>query len=98
MPTHQKATKMSATSMQNKDQIVFDSNLAYLDHFFATTWFVFANQNHFPISKSNSLVLGTKRDIPMEKIDQVPKTPPFPIIINSPPQETKFCNKSILDK
>jgi hypothetical protein len=34
----------------------------------------------------------------MEKIDQVPKTPPFPIIINSPPQETKFCNKSILDK
>jgi hypothetical protein len=24
--------------------------------FFATTWFVFANQIHFPISKSNSLV------------------------------------------
>jgi hypothetical protein len=28
----------------------------------------------------------------------VPKAPPFPIIKNSPPQETKFCNKSILDK
>jgi hypothetical protein len=26
------------------------------------------------------------------------KLPLFPIIINSPPQETKFCNKSILDK
>jgi hypothetical protein len=39
----------------NEDHIVFYSNLAYLDHFFATTWFVFANQIHFPISKSNSL-------------------------------------------
>jgi hypothetical protein len=33
-----------------------------------------------------------------EKIDQVPKTLIFLIIKNSPPQETKFCNKSILDK
>jgi hypothetical protein len=44
MPTQQKATKRSATSMQMRTQICFDSNLAYLDHFFATTWFVFANQ------------------------------------------------------
>jgi hypothetical protein len=29
------------------------------------------------------------------KIDQVPKSPPFSIIKNSPPQEAKFCNKSI---
>jgi hypothetical protein len=28
----------------------------------------------------------------------VPKTPPFFHNQNSPPQETKFCNKSILDK
>jgi hypothetical protein len=32
MPTQQKATKRSATSMQMKTQICFASNLAYLDH------------------------------------------------------------------
>jgi hypothetical protein len=32
MPTQQKATKISATSMQMRIQICFDSNLAYLDH------------------------------------------------------------------
>jgi hypothetical protein len=32
MPTQQKATKRSATSMQMRTQIRFDSNLAYLDH------------------------------------------------------------------
>jgi hypothetical protein len=51
-----KSNATHATFIQIEDQIVFDSNLAYLDHFFATTWFVFANQIHFPISKSNSLV------------------------------------------
>jgi hypothetical protein len=32
MPTHPKATKRSAISMQERTRIVFDSNLAYLDH------------------------------------------------------------------
>jgi hypothetical protein len=32
MPTQQKATHRSATSMQIGTRIVFDSNLAYLDH------------------------------------------------------------------
>jgi hypothetical protein len=32
MPTQQKATKRSATSMQMKTQICFVLNLAYLDH------------------------------------------------------------------
>jgi hypothetical protein len=32
MPTHQKATKSSATSMQLRTKMVLDSNLAYLDH------------------------------------------------------------------
>jgi hypothetical protein len=30
--------------------------LTYLDRLFSTTWFVFANQIYFPISKSNTLV------------------------------------------
>jgi hypothetical protein len=56
MPTQQKATKSSATSMQMKTQICFDSNLAYLDHSLPPLGFVFANQPQFPISKSNTLV------------------------------------------
>jgi hypothetical protein len=56
MPTQQKATKRSATSMQMKTQICFDSNLTYLDHSLPQLGFVFANQLQFPISKSNTLV------------------------------------------
>jgi hypothetical protein len=32
MPTQQKATKGSATSIQMRTQNCFDSNLAYMDH------------------------------------------------------------------
>jgi hypothetical protein len=32
MPTHQKANAKHATLIQIEDQIVFDFNLAYLDH------------------------------------------------------------------
>jgi hypothetical protein len=56
MPTQHKATHRSATLMQLRTRIVFDSNLAYFGSFFATNWFVFANQTQFPISKSNTLV------------------------------------------
>jgi hypothetical protein len=56
MPTQQKATKRSATSMQVRTQICFDSNLAYLDHPLPPLGLVFANQLQFPISKPNTLV------------------------------------------
>jgi hypothetical protein len=56
MPTHQKATKRSATSTQLRTRIVFDSNLAYLDHSLPPLGLLFANQIQFPISKSNALV------------------------------------------
>jgi hypothetical protein len=56
MPTQQKATKGSATSVQMRTQFCFDSNLAYLDHSLAPLGFVFANQPQFPISKLNTLV------------------------------------------
>jgi hypothetical protein len=56
MPTHPKATKESAISMQLRTKIGFDSNFGIFGLFFATTWFVFANQIHFRISKSNTLV------------------------------------------
>jgi hypothetical protein len=56
MPTQQKTTKGSATSIQIRTQICFESNLAYLDHSLPPLGFVFANQPQFPISKSNTLV------------------------------------------
>jgi hypothetical protein len=52
MPTQHKATRTSATSMQMKTQIKF----GIYGSFFATTWFVFANQTQISISKSNTLV------------------------------------------
>jgi hypothetical protein len=56
MPTQQKTTKRSATSMQMRIQICFDSNLAYLDHSLPPLGLFFANQTQFPTSKSKSLV------------------------------------------
>jgi hypothetical protein len=56
MPTQQKATKRSATSIQMRAQICFDSNLAYMDHSLPPLGFFFENQTQFPISKSNTLV------------------------------------------
>jgi hypothetical protein len=55
MPTHQKATK------EVQHQCKWRPNFLYLGFgifgsFFATTWFVFANQIHYPISKLNTVV------------------------------------------
>ena len=55
MPTQQKATHISATSMQMRSRFVFDSNLVYLDHSLPPLGFIFANPQ-LPISKSNTLV------------------------------------------
>jgi hypothetical protein len=54
MPTHPKAIKISATPMQLRTKLSLHNDIFGL--FFATTWFVFANQIYFPISKSNSLI------------------------------------------
>ena len=92
-----KSNKYKCNIDANKDQIVFYSNLAYLDHslpplgLFLQIKFIF-------LSLSQTHLFRHKERYSNGKIDQVPKTPPIPIIINSPPQETKFCNKSILDK
>jgi hypothetical protein len=80
-----------------EDQIVFDSNLAYLDHslpplgLFLQIKFIF-------LYLSQTHLFGHIESYSKSKIDQVPKTLPFSHNQNSPPQETKFCNKSILDK
>jgi hypothetical protein len=80
-----------------EDQIVFNYNLAYLDRslpplgLFLQIKFIF-------LSLSQTYLFGQIKRYSNGKIDQVPKTPPFSHKQNSPPQETKFCNKSILDK
>jgi hypothetical protein len=69
-------------------QIVFDSNLAYLDHslpplgLFLQIKFIFL-----------SLCLGTQRDIPMEKLIKCQKLPLFLIIINSPHKRPNFATR-----
>jgi hypothetical protein len=91
-----KGNAKHATSIQIEDQIVFDSNLAYLDHslpplgLFLQIKFIF-------LSLSQTHLFGHKERYSKSEIDQDPKTPPFSHNHISP-QETKFCNKSILDK
>jgi hypothetical protein len=56
MPTHQKATNRSATSMQLRTKIVFRQDLTYLDRSLPPLGLFFANQIHFLISKLNTHV------------------------------------------
>jgi hypothetical protein len=74
----------------NKDQIVFDSNLAYLDYslpplgLFLQIKFIF-------LSLSQTHLFGHKERYSKSEIDQDPKTPPFSIIINSPHKRPNFA-------
>jgi hypothetical protein len=79
-----------ATSIQIEDQIIFDSNLAYLDHslpplgLFLQIKFIF-------LSLSQTHSFGYKERYSKSEIDQDPKTPPFPIIIKSPHKRPNFA-------
>jgi hypothetical protein len=59
-----------------EDQLVFDNNLAYLDRSLPPLGLFLQIKFIFPISKSNTLVWANQ-EMFQEKIDQVPKTPPF---------------------
>jgi hypothetical protein len=52
----------------------------------------------FSLSLSQTHLFGQIGRYYKSKIDQVSKAPPFSHNQNSPPQETKFCNKSHLCK
>jgi hypothetical protein len=75
---------------ENEDQIVFDSNLAYSDHslpplsLFLQIKFIF-------LSLSQTNLFGHKDRYSKSEIEQDPKTPPFPIIINSPHKRPNFA-------
>jgi hypothetical protein len=80
-----------------EDQIVFDYYLAYLDRSLPPLGLLLQIKFIF-LSLSQTHLFGHKRDNPRVKLIKCQKLPLFPIIKNSPPQEIKFCNKSILDK
>ena len=90
-----KSNAKHATSIEIEDQIVFDSNLAYLDHplsplgLFLQIKFIF-------LSLSQTYLFGHKERYSKSEIVQDPKAPPFSHNHKISPQETKFCNKSIL--
>jgi hypothetical protein len=85
-----KSNAKHATSIHIEDQIVFDSNLAYLDHslpplgLFLQIKFIF-------LSLSQTHLFRHKERYSNGKIDRVPKTPPFPIIINFPHKRPNFA-------
>jgi hypothetical protein len=79
-----------------EDQIVFDYNLAYLGRSLPPLGLVLQIKFIF-LSLSQTHLFRHKERYFNGKIDQVPN-PPFSHNKKFSPQETKFCNKSILDK
>jgi hypothetical protein len=90
-----KSNAKHATLIQIEDQIVFDSNLAYLDHSLPPLG-LFLQINLIFLSLSQTHLFSHKERYSKGKIDQVPKTPPFSHNHRISPHEAKFCNKSIL--
>jgi hypothetical protein len=74
-----KSNQRSATSMQFEDQIIFANALAYLDHSLPPLG-LFLKIKFFFLSLSQTHLFGHIKRFSKRKIDQVPKTPPFPII------------------
>jgi hypothetical protein len=88
MPTQQKATKRSATSMQMRTRICFDSNLAYLDRSLPPLGlFLQIKLNFLSLSQIHLL---KHRERFQEKFIKDSKTPPFPIIKHSPHKRPTF--------
>jgi hypothetical protein len=92
MPTQQKATKRSATSMQFWTRIVFYSNLAYLDHPLPPLG-LFLQINFNFLSLSQTHLLRHKKRYSKRNWSKIQKLPLFPIIKHSPHQRPTFDNK-----
>jgi hypothetical protein len=97
MPTHQKATKRSATSMQLRTRIVFYLNLAYLDHSLPPLGLFLQIKFNF-LSLSQTHLFRHKERYSNGKNWSKAKNSPFSHNQTFSPQETKFCNKSVLNK
>ena len=74
-----KSNKKKCNINAIEDQIVFDYNLAYLDHFLPPLG-LFLQIKFILLSLSQTHLFGHKERYSKRKIDHVPKTPPFSII------------------
>jgi hypothetical protein len=79
-----------ATSIQFEDQIVLNSNLAYLDHSLPPLGLSLQIKIIF-LSLSQTHMFRHKERYSNWKIDRTSKTPPFPIIIYSPHKRPIFA-------
>jgi hypothetical protein len=84
-----KSNAKHATSIQIEYQIVFDSNLAYLDHSLPPLGLL-SQINFIFLSLSQTHLSRHKERYSKSENDQDPKTPPFPHNYKISPQETKF--------
>jgi hypothetical protein len=73
-----------------EDQIVFVNDLAYLDHSLPPLG-LFLQIKFFFLSLSQTTLFGQIERYSKSKIDQVPKTPPFPIIKILPHKRPNFA-------
>jgi hypothetical protein len=89
MPTQHKATYRSATSMQMRTRICFDSNLAYLDHSLPPLGLFLQIKLNF-LSLSQIRVLRHRERYSREIDQRLKKTPPFFHNQTFSPQETNF--------
>jgi hypothetical protein len=73
-----------------EDQIVFPYDLVYLDHSLPPLG-LFLQIKFFFLSLSQTHLFGQIERYPKREIDQVPKTPPFPIIKILPHKRPNFA-------
>jgi hypothetical protein len=85
-----KSNKKKCNINAKENQIVFDSNLVYLDHTLPPLG-LFCESNSFSYLYNKLTCLGTKRDNPRVKLIKSQKLPLFPIVINSPHKRPNFA-------
>jgi hypothetical protein len=85
-----KSNKRSEISNQIEDKIVFANDLAYLDHSLPPLG-LFLQIKFLFLSLGQTHLFGQNERYSKRKIDQVPKTPPFPIIKILPHKRPKFA-------
>jgi hypothetical protein len=85
-----KSNKKRAKSIQFEDPIVFYYNLAYLDHSLPPLGLFFQIKFLF-LSIGQTHLFGQNERYSKRKIDQVPKTPPFPIFKIVPHKRPNFA-------
>jgi hypothetical protein len=95
-------TKKKLKVQHHSQKCIFEDQISLLEIWhiwitFATTWFIFTNQILF-LYLSQTHLFGQIEMYFKSKTDQVPKTPPFPVIKILPHKRPNFCNKRILDK